>query len=582
MTVGVVSPDSAPLADVSRPRVRAFSQNSCKSTSSLGERIIALLPMAIPSKVKARARSKLSLAVTTATADSSPSTDSMRTWSPVTPTGFAFPPHGIGPARVYTQSEYGHGHNQEFEETREDMHRIGRVLTPEPDPFAKAEIAVSKGLGEGVNTPSKRTAWDLDEMDGITGYIDPLLPRTQLVTPVSRSAARRRFPPVMDIFPQPQVSPAYTFPSSCSIYVNQDRDVFHAEGHSSPLTPTETPRLVSRFSTSSVGSGFSSRSDEDNASEIYTANEDVDVDTTFVFGSPASVHDEAETTVANFSLSEVIPTPRPRILGHATVPQPPSPQSPTRRKASVRTVASEPASSSRVTRPGSPFPLMRGVSDGTLKGRLGRSSMVTPRISWRGTQTTSDDIIRDEVEDDSKMVEDSGVWEVDIDCEDLEKKGEEDYQALEDSFVLPVVQIAQIRFREEEESEETWHDAKSACEPTSSLEMISEERLAFNVSSCSASSAHLPVPDDIYTLRPSGDSDTTLTPQRFQSSSFTAQLRRKISAELRTGKGEGPEREWDRSTVASAAFSARSSSQSSVFHSARSSIDSECAARNSI
>ncbi|KAI0733891.1 hypothetical protein C8Q72DRAFT_771296 [Fomitopsis betulina] len=375
---------------------------SSRSTSSLSERIASMFQ----TKAKLRARSKLSLAITTGSANSSPSTDSTRTWSPVTPThGFTFPPSSQA-ALVYTQPEQSH--DTVFEE---DASKIGRVLTPEPDPFAKADVAISRfstdvtptrpvspgfkyGSRRGSRQSDRRArkarsdqqGWDfkdsnaetVEEADDVTMvYSAPHRPRTRL-------------PAFVD---SPSRSPLYELPSSCSIYPAGRLAASLSPLLIGPAARTRT-NLVSRFSmsTDSLPSSHSSF-----AGPVDGHPNDVDVDANFVFGTPGGkgpiVRDFAQqsprlkrttmdlsgspkggkSTIARSSTRTSLPSSPSST--HARYAQCAGTIAPafatTRRQASVRTSASEPPP--RVQRPSSPFPLVQGLSDGSPKGQLGLS-----------------------------------------------------------------------------------------------------------------------------------------------------------------------------------------------------------------
>ncbi|PCH33226.1 hypothetical protein WOLCODRAFT_141556 [Wolfiporia cocos MD-104 SS10] len=511
---------------------------SCKSTSSLGERLASLLPLALPSKSKTRARSKLSLAVTV---DSSPSTDSNRTWSPVTPTNFAFPPPGTG------QSECGHG--QDYEESAEDACRIGRVLTPEPDPFAKADIKVSRVVGadatprgfrrdevkvRGDGVRHYQSGWDLDGMDDTPEYDLPAR-HTRSRLGISPSMSRRKLPPAEFDSPS-RASPTGTFTSPGSVDSFEDDRASYTFGQ--VPNPTQM-QLVSRFSTPTCSSCSScSIYSEEGRGEDLSA--DVSVDETFVFGTPMPVSHDVEPALGESPRTIPMPSPRspdkrasvgactspkahPRILARASLPaSPPSSHalyahvgsparvaqpkfqtrsdlqtpSPARRKASVRTVASEPAS--RVNRPGSPFPLMRGLSDSARGGRLGR----TPR-SPRSPRA-DDDVTR--VEDVFTMV----------------AKGSEEAseKALDNSFVLPTADAVKVYLRSGSPVEP--FEWRADQQPThSNIDL--EDRQTPRPPSPTGSCIRLPLAGSVHVPHSSVDSTATVTP---------ASLRAALCAEL--------------------------------------------------
>ena len=414
-------------------------------------------------KSKLRARSKLSLAITTGSANSSPSTDSTRTWSPVTPThGFTFPAPSTA-ALVYTQPEQNH--STVFEE---DASKIGRVLTPEPDPFAKADVAISRfstdvtptrPVSPGVKYGSRRGSrqsdrrarkarsaqqgWDFKDSSPEAVEEAEDVPVVYSRARGSRSRSRTRLPTFVDESPSPK-SPIYELPSSCSIYP--------AGGPDAPLSPLlvgpaarTRANLVSRFSmsTDSLPSSHSSFA----GSVDGHAARDVDVDATFVFGSPGVkdpiVRDFAQRSPklkrATMDISGSPKAVKPMIGRSATrASLPSSPPSAharyvqcaetiapapatTKRQASVRTSASEPPP--RVQRPSSPFPLVEGLSDGSPKGRLGLGIELGDDPSPGGD-----------------AVNDSGMY-----C-DVVVKDETQYdEAFEDSFVLSGEEMEHLR-----------------------------------------------------------------------------------------------------------------------------------------
>lgn len=424
-------------------------QASSRSTSSLSERIAAMFQ----TKAKLRARSKLSLAITTGSANSSPSTDSTCTWSPVTPThGFTFPASSTA-ALVYTQPEQNY--STVFEE---DASQIGRVLTPEADPFAKADVAISRfstdvtptrPVSPGVKYGSRRGSrqsnlrtrkarsaqqgWDFK--DSSTQMMEEADDIPVVYSRARGSRSRSRLPTFVD--ESSPRSPIYELPSSCSIYP--------AGGPDAPLSPflvgpaaRTRANLVSRFSmsTDSLPSSHSSFA----GSADGRALNDVDVDTTFVFGSPGVkdpiVRDFAQRspklkrTTMDISGSPRAVKPIVRSSTRASLPSS-SPSTharyaqcmapalaTTKRQASVRTSASEPPL--RVQRPSSPFPLVQGLSDGSPKG-LG--------IDLSHDSPAGGD-----------PVNDSGMF-----C-DVAVKDETIYDdAFEDSFVLPEEEMGHLR-----------------------------------------------------------------------------------------------------------------------------------------
>ncbi|TFY62912.1 hypothetical protein EVJ58_g3550 [Rhodofomes roseus] len=530
------------------------SQASSGSTSSLSERIASMFQ----SKAKLRARSKLSLAITTATADSSPSTDSTRTWSPVTPTGgFAFPSSSA--ARVCTQSENGH---DTFEE---DASKIGRVLTPEPDPFAKADVAIARfstdvtprpvspvanyGSRRGSRQDDRRArkarsaqqGWDFkDTSPDDVGDSPEVYSRVRGSGSLRR--VRRRLPAFMMESPSPK-SPIYEFPSSCSIYPARGEDAPQSPLLAGPAARTRA-NLVSRFSMSTES--ISSRSSFTESAE-HQGLKDVDVDRRSSSARRCPVAD-ADIAVApgNASRSpskratlDVCASPKAdqptvcRSTTRASLPtSPPSAHAryahcaasvldvTTKRQASVRTSASEP--SPRAHRPSSPFPLVRGISDGSPKGHL---------------EAKLDDEMDTSV--GSESADDSGVYSGVVVKDEAHRHDEE---AFEDSFVL------------------SGEDLERLPIPALSREKrgLAEEHRTFDTE------------DDALTPRPTSPAQSFLSvdaPSIEQKGPLE-----ELDLTLTVGLAE---REWDRHTTGTSG----SSTESSMFFSARSSVEST---RNSV
>ncbi|KAI0651414.1 hypothetical protein C8Q79DRAFT_1017201 [Trametes meyenii] len=220
---------------------------STRSSSSLSSKISSIVGIAFPSKMRMQARSKLNLSIATgpdpASAHSSPSTMSSLSspTTPVSPTA-TFP---RSQPYVFPGSIDGHSQEPSFAETEEDALAIGRVLTPEADPFAKAEIAVpiegtprpptppvSRRASSQTSPPvclQRTTTWDGD--------------REQAPAPMKR---------LRNSLPASPVSSAFTFPSSCSVYRGRESSPFV----NSPPTPKRNgpPSAWSPFSTPAASS----------------------------------------------------------------------------------------------------------------------------------------------------------------------------------------------------------------------------------------------------------------------------------------------------------------------------------------
>ncbi|OSX67861.1 hypothetical protein POSPLADRAFT_1165388 [Postia placenta MAD-698-R-SB12] len=495
-------------------------------------------------------------------------------------------------------------------ESNDYVHGLERVFTLESDPFKKAEIEVERG--DSTPTPRSGTPLvgrtrrprglgiDMDGADGIQG-ID-IHSWREGARGFSKPPARR-IPTVAAIFDSPSPrSPAYTFPSSCSVYTDQagrdEEDV--------PDTPSTIASFgdrafpVSRFSTPSSSRSFrsscSSMLDAEEARErAFGGDINADIDATFVFGSPAPapvmIEGQTMESASNRRATvEECPSPaiqgnpqslarRARVAARASMPPSPpsapakqtqerkslppsppismsryiqrSPASPTRRKASVRTVASEPApgESRGVMRPGSPFPLMRGLSDGSPRGREGRRRKLQTRYEAKRAIDDNKVAVADDqskYEEDLDFV-DSGVM---IDMSVVvnpPEQTEDDEDALEDSFVLPAVEAAKLFLRSDKDSMDIDYENKAVLHPPSP----------------SGSCIRLGVANGLHSTNPSTDSDATMTPERYQSA-----LRRESLREAER------EVEWDRCTALSSATTQSSSCSAGTFYSARSSVES--------
>ncbi|KAJ8488769.1 hypothetical protein ONZ51_g3334 [Trametes cubensis] len=218
-------------------------QASTRSSSSLSSKISSIVSIAFPSKTRAHARSKLNLTIATgpdpASVHSSPSTMSSLS-SPTTP---------VSPTAMFLRSQPYvfpgntdmHHLDKSFSEAEEDALAIGRVLTPEADPFAKAEIVVPvEGTPRPPTPPSasRRASSQQSPPLALTRTQTWDEDRAKVAAPTKRTR---------NSMPASPVSTAYTFPSTCSIYTGRDF------GPAAKLPPTPRkdmpPSAWSPFST---------------------------------------------------------------------------------------------------------------------------------------------------------------------------------------------------------------------------------------------------------------------------------------------------------------------------------------------
>ena len=159
--------------------------------------------------MRRNARSKLNLSIETSSedpsADSSPST--LSSISPPSTPSSPTSTHSRSDDRIYAISSDGHT----FHSSSEDVLAIGRVLTPEADPFAKADIALpTQGTPRPPTPPLSRRA---------SSQTSPASGREQVplwnAVEKGDSPSNRR---TRNSLPASPVSAAYTFPSSCSVY----------------------------------------------------------------------------------------------------------------------------------------------------------------------------------------------------------------------------------------------------------------------------------------------------------------------------------------------------------------------------
>ncbi|RDX43953.1 hypothetical protein OH76DRAFT_1131515 [Lentinus brumalis] len=211
-----------------RGSATSTSTGSTRSTSSLSARLSNLVGLAFPSRMRDRGRSKLNLSIaTTSSADSSPSTVSSHS-IPSTPSS---PTSAFSHAQphVYAASADGHTQQNSSDESEEDAAAIGRVLTPEEDPFAKAEIAVAlQGTPRPPTPPLSRTTSLQHSPPGLTATGTWNAGVDQLQGKKTRNS-----------LPATPVSAAFTFPSSCSIYPDQSPQEYAYNGV--PRSAMSTP-----------------------------------------------------------------------------------------------------------------------------------------------------------------------------------------------------------------------------------------------------------------------------------------------------------------------------------------------------
>ncbi|KAI8983335.1 hypothetical protein BD414DRAFT_79161 [Trametes punicea] len=260
------------------------STASSKSSSSLSSRISSIVGIAFSSKVRVNARSKLNLSITTGaeppSAHSSPSTLSTLS-SPTTP---------VSPTCTFPRSQpyvfpgglEEHAHAKSLYESEEDVLAIGRVLTPEEDPFAKAEIAVPiEGTPRPPTPPvSRRASSQQSPPTGLTRTQTWDEDRAKTVGPTKRTR---------NSMPASPVSAAYTFPSTCSVYRGREPSPF-----------TQSPPTPKRYVPPSAWSPFS---------------------------TPAASCSSLQSTSTPPSTPARSPSSRPKSEQECSSPSPPSPTS---------------------------------------------------------------------------------------------------------------------------------------------------------------------------------------------------------------------------------------------------------------
>ncbi|GBE78534.1 hypothetical protein SCP_0114230 [Sparassis crispa] len=417
---------------------------STKSTMSLSERLVNLIPLPL----RPRSRSKLNLSILSA--DSSPagsasSTRSTDTWSPVTPTGvFAFPPV----PESYEPTLYGSRTSLATVDPElniledEDLYAlsIGRVLTPEPDPFAKGDIALpSHALGFNFDaTPraiippadpfSSPGTWTRPWMRDSHAYIHEPWASDVDADARGRASWNARLssalpPDPAYSFPLRSPSPPYTFPSPVPAPRSLRHNLSIRTSATGALPPSAWSPCSSAFSTSSASSSSASirsRGSADIRSVSIPRSPSVSSLARSLPGSPLD---------AAFSVAPLPPPHRPlpdiprtespppvppkdvsvgrkeahrvdhidtspsrasKIRASLPASPPESPVSP-RSRASLPVpmsprswVSSSSRSSRRSERPPSPFPLMRALTHGSesraspRRGSAGGKSLANP------------------------------------------------------------------------------------------------------------------------------------------------------------------------------------------------------------
>ncbi|OJT13201.1 hypothetical protein TRAPUB_10220 [Trametes pubescens] len=244
------------------------STASTRSSSSLSSRISSIVGIAFPSKMRLHARSKLNLNIATgpdpASAHSSPSTLASLS-SPTTPVS---PTSTFPRSQPYVFPGYADPLSQDnsFSEIEEDALALGRVLTPEADPFAKADIAVPiEGTPRPPTPPvSRRASSQASPATGL--YRTPTWNEDRTKAPGLIKRTRNSLP-------ASPVSSASTLPSTCSIYGARDSSPLaqipptpKRNGPPSAWSPYSTPAASSSSPSSpSVISSSPSRSSSSDA-----------------------------------------------------------------------------------------------------------------------------------------------------------------------------------------------------------------------------------------------------------------------------------------------------------------------------
>ncbi|KAL4244587.1 hypothetical protein ABKN59_010888 [Abortiporus biennis] len=207
-------------------RGSATSTNTTSSTrtiSTLGDRISQAFSgsMALPFS-KSQSRSKSSLSLFSPRSMASPC-------SPLTPNSIIFPSNYslVQDNSAYPSSNVSNPSKVSFVETKDEILAIGRVLTPEDDPFAKPELVYEEDITPRAmldlrGSPNRVHRGSLQE-DTLRRTPDQWPPRRGSAVAPSRADRMS-----MNQFCSP--SPAYMFPSAAYSSPNAT--------HSLPPTPT--------------------------------------------------------------------------------------------------------------------------------------------------------------------------------------------------------------------------------------------------------------------------------------------------------------------------------------------------------
>ncbi|KAI0638946.1 hypothetical protein C8Q77DRAFT_1043978 [Trametes polyzona] len=302
------------------------STASTRSSSSLSSKISSIVGIAFPSKMRMNARSKLNLSIATgpdpASAHSSPSTLSSVSspTTPVSPTA-AFP---RSQPYVFPNAAEPYGQDVSFSETEADALALGRVLTPEADPFAKADISIPlEGTPRPPTPPISRRA-SAQTPPTLSLYRTPTWDeeRVKALGPLKRTR---------NSLPASPVSSASTFPSSCSIHRGLD---------SSPLAhPPPTPK---RQGPPSAWSPYSTpaASSSPRSASTTTSSPGRPPSSTSKLGRSTSPPSPPSPTMSAFPMPpRTLPPPFPppdRALPALPLPSPPAPPVPPKDSPSSR------------------------------------------------------------------------------------------------------------------------------------------------------------------------------------------------------------------------------------------------------
>ncbi|KAI1789195.1 hypothetical protein LXA43DRAFT_893307 [Ganoderma leucocontextum] len=216
-----------------RGSATSTSTGSTRSSGSLSTRLSNLVGLALPSKMRMRGRSKLNLSIATdseeASADSSPST--LSSVSPPSTPSSPTPPFARAQAQIYSASVNDPVPQSSGMETEEDELAIGRVLTPDADPFAKADIVLPIHMTPGQLTPISRRASSQGSPSSFNRVVT--WDDQDQLHPVKR---------VRNSLPAPPVSTPQTFPSSCSAHLNDSPGSDASYTFPARLSPSQTPK----------------------------------------------------------------------------------------------------------------------------------------------------------------------------------------------------------------------------------------------------------------------------------------------------------------------------------------------------